>query len=359
MIDKKKKVLVLADFLFPEVLGGSARFASDLNDCLAEYAEIEVITRKSKGVYAGNEIVERSYIVNDFGFFRLIRYILKGCVKPDLVISHHYLLGLFSLFFGLNARKVYFFHGPVGDEESAKGGSKMLSSVKRVLQYIVLSGQGTIYCLSEYMAARVPKKFQDKLVVVGPLNKLVDKLSHDEFRLPNLHQNEFIRLLCVRRLTPRTGVLELVDLVSELADKVELTVVGSGELLKALKSKQVANVHVLSGVSEFELERIYIESDLTVLPTRELEGFGLVIVESLMRGTPVLVSSEAGGGRDFLENIAPEFVYDLNCTSEGFYVSMVRCISAFSNESTRNRIYKILQLYSIRRFARSLVESMG
>ena len=47
-------------------------------------------------------------------------------------------------------------------------------------------------------------------------------------------------------------------------------------------------VKFLGRVSEEDLPRYYQAADFFVLPTRELEGFGLVILEAMACGTPVL-----------------------------------------------------------------------
>ena len=47
-------------------------------------------------------------------------------------------------------------------------------------------------------------------------------------------------------------------------------------------------VHFLGHIPEENLPQMYQASDFFVLPTRKLEGFGLVILEAMASGTPVL-----------------------------------------------------------------------
>jgi glycosyltransferase involved in cell wall biosynthesis len=102
--------------------------------------------------------------------------------------------------------------------------------------------------------------------------------------------------LTVRNLVPRMGLENLIKAFSQsdiLRDKGSLLIVGKGFLGEHLK-RMVHNsalkntVHFLGHVSEEDLPQMYQASDFFVLPTKELEGFGLVILEAMASGTPVL-----------------------------------------------------------------------
>ena len=348
----------MADFLFPDVLGGSARFASELNDSLCYLSNVEVITRSRTGIYSGTEKFDRSYQVLKFGLKSFFKVFNKRN-QYDLIISHHYFLGFISIFLSNKATRVYFFHGPVSAEEQARGGMKIKAFLKGFIEYIVLSKQDKIFCLSDYMASKVPVGLKHKIEVVGPLNSLVDRKVSVDLEQPFVSPKFPIKLLCVRRLTPRTGVIELVDIVSKLIDRIELTIIGKGELLEPLIKKNLANVCIISDVSESELEKYYVEADLTILPTRQLEGFGLVIIESILRGTPVLASTKAGGGKQFLEKVSSNFIYPLDSNPTEFEQSVVRCITTFSDTSCKRELIKKIKKYSMKNFALDLVASIG
>ncbi|MBR5642765.1 MAG: glycosyltransferase family 4 protein [Salinivirgaceae bacterium] len=61
-------------------------------------------------------------------------------------------------------------------------------------------------------------------------------------------------------------------------------------------------------ISEDELSELYLKASLTVIPSR-YEGFSYVALESLLRGTPVLMSNRVRIA-DFLENISGVTIYD-------------------------------------------------
>jgi len=72
-----------------------------------------------------------------------------------------------------------------------------------------------------------------------------------------------------------------------------LVVVGSGEMLphyRALAEKLGLDVDFRGFVDESELEELYRNALLLVLPSSGSEAFGMVVVEAMALGTPVLVS---------------------------------------------------------------------
>jgi glycosyltransferase involved in cell wall biosynthesis len=103
-------------------------------------------------------------------------------------------------------------------------------------------------------------------------------------------------LLTVRNLEARMGLdvlLRAMAIVRLRAPEALLLVGGEGSLgaeLRALSAGLGLDGHVrfLGWVADAALPAYYQAADCFVLPTRELEGFGLVTVESLACGTPVL-----------------------------------------------------------------------
>lgn len=105
----------------------------------------------------------------------------------------------------------------------------------------------------------------------------------------------------VRRLVPRTGIDVLVDAWSAFRDddRAHLVVAGDGPLRDALATRAVerglgSRVRFLGHVPDAELADLYAAADVSVVPTRAWEGYGLVVLESLAAGTPVVVTDEGG-----------------------------------------------------------------
>lgn len=120
-------------------------------------------------------------------------------------------------------------------------------------------------------------------------------------------------LLTVRRLDPRMGLEDLVRAAALLRRLSPLLlVVGSGRLEGRLR--EVAREEGIEGEVRFPgsvpdgaLPDYYRAADLFVLPSRGLEAFGLVTLEALASGLPV-VGTDVGGTGEILRPLDPRLV---------------------------------------------------
>ena len=125
-------------------------------------------------------------------------------------------------------------------------------------------------------------------------------------------------LVTVGRLVRRKAVDQLIDMVAELRDhRVKLVVIGSGPLSDELKAqaarRDVAEqVRFMGFVEESAKRELLSISDIFV-STSQHEGFGLVYLEAMAAGLPV-VCYDRGGQTDFLEDGKSGHVVPLNDT---------------------------------------------
>jgi glycosyltransferase involved in cell wall biosynthesis len=81
-------------------------------------------------------------------------------------------------------------------------------------------------------------------------------------------------------------------------------------LLSLVQAYQLeTHVRFLGHIAEETLPEIYQASDFFVLPTSELEGFGLVILEAMACGTPVL-GTPVGAIPEILNRFDNRLVFD-------------------------------------------------
>ena len=122
-------------------------------------------------------------------------------------------------------------------------------------------------------------------------------------------------MLTVRRLEPRMGLENLLHAMKRICsarDDVLLAVAGRGSLRGELHSLAASlgiesRVRWLGFVPEAELPSLYRAADVFVLPTRTLEGFGLVTLESLACGVPVL-GTDVGATAEILGPLEPDLL---------------------------------------------------
>lgn len=123
------------------------------------------------------------------------------------------------------------------------------------------------------------------------------------------------RILFVGRLVERKGVTYLIDAVRRLSSDIRahLTVIGEGPERAALEAQ--ANSEGLDGSVDFRgrvddknLQEAFAAADVLVLPSivdarGDTEGLGVVLLEAMSCGVPV-VGSRAGGITDIIEDEA-------------------------------------------------------
>lgn len=98
----------------------------------------------------------------------------------------------------------------------------------------------------------------------------------------------------VGSLVPQKGVDTLIDAFKEVkAHDASLIVVGDGPERKRLESLAAGSKNIQFLGRRKGIKNILTKSDVLVLPSRE-EGFGLVLLEAMVLGTPVVATNVGG-----------------------------------------------------------------
>ncbi len=122
--------------------------------------------------------------------------------------------------------------------------------------------------------------------------------------------------LTVRRLDPRMGLLGLIDGFARVAGehpRARLWLAGSGPQKDELAARVAAlglrdRTRLLGFVPEADLTGILSAADCALMPSLDLEGFGLATVEALACGTPVL-GSRAGATPEILAPLGEQCLF--------------------------------------------------
>jgi glycosyltransferase involved in cell wall biosynthesis len=157
----------------------------------------------------------------------------------------------------------------------------------------------------------------------------------------------------VRRLVRRMGIDTLVDALHALPPGLELTVYigGEGPEADALRARAATGpghhrIRFLGRMSDEEVALAYAAADLFVLPSRALECFGIIAVEALAAGVPVM-ASRAGALPEVVGPVLPELMFD-----PGDSVHLAQLLAAFARGELALPSPTLLRAYARERFGR-------
>lgn len=242
--------------------------------------------------------------------------------RPDVISSHFALYTFPALDVTRGIPQVSHFHGPWTDEGHVEGGGAEISRrAKRYLEQAVYARSTRLIVLSNAFGDILTSRYAispDRIrVVPGCVNvdQFDQNLTVAEARWKlHLPQDRPI-VLAVRRLVRRMGLEDLIDatrLVKKRVPEVLLVIAGKGKLADELRARIAEarlehNVKLLGFVPDESLPALYRAATVSVVPTVSLEGFGLITVESLASGTPVLVTP-VGGLPEAVSGLSPDLV---------------------------------------------------
>jgi glycosyltransferase involved in cell wall biosynthesis len=138
--------------------------------------------------------------------------------------------------------------------------------------------------------------------------------------------------LFVGRLEKIKGVQTLIPLFRRY-DNAQLWIVGTGRYERVLQrmAQGSSNIKFLGHQSGDRLRMLYEQAIATVVPSIWYEVFGIIILESFARGTPVIVRN-IGGMPDIIEESGGGIVYD---TDDELRIAMDRFVD---NPGLRNEL---------------------
>lgn len=113
------------------------------------------------------------------------------------------------------------------------------------------------------------------------------------------------------------GLTHLVDAFIQIAKRypqAQLVIAGKGSQREALQASIDASglgsrIRLLGFVSEEDLPRLYASADCVLMPSLDLEGFGLSTAEALASGTPVL-ASRSGANPELVEPLGRSLLFN-------------------------------------------------
>lgn len=328
------KILIISGQWYPDDVGGVGRVVRATAESLAQRGHAVTLliprARAQPAVSIVNDVrvhrvLRRSVLPQTFTDIYEVRRALRSSEldRPDVILAHGDTCATAALSTRSPAPTALVFHAS-GYRESRHRRSTGLGAIERwralslepalrILERFALRRASRILVLSAFSRSLV----LDELPAAEPRIEVVGGGVDTAFFSPAqsrdaLRQRLGINpdrsiLLTVRRLVSRMGVETLIDAVALLREqmpRVQLIIVGEGELRKSLEERRDrlglrGSVQFLGPVSDTALRDWYRAADLFVLPTVAYEGFGLVTAEALACGTPV-VGTRVGATAELL-----------------------------------------------------------
>ncbi len=309
-------IVTATDIIQSDDEGGSGRVAWETSKQLAALGHrVIVVTRgaagaKDRAAQEGLEVYR--YRGSPLRFASAARDILRRFGKVDALYLHHPYTGLLAQLNFRGVPSAYVFHSPWAEEYAIRARARGLGALRRgpgllarrLMERRAIAKSGAVLAASVFMAERL-KAAHGLAARVLPLGvdtgKFAPAADRAEVRRGlGIDESGFL-VFTVRNLEPRMGLENLVEAAADAARTVPGTRViigGRGSLRAKLEgligsSGLSGTVRLAGYIPEEELPLYYQAADLFVLPTRELEGFGLVTLEALACGTPVLATPVA------------------------------------------------------------------
>lgn len=346
------RIVVACELWYPDTFGGSERHAAETVRNLALRGHDVAVWTLRNGARdlpgreaAGGVTVNRRGAVASYRYLpRTIPMLGVGLAgarearRADLIITHHLWPSLTIATPGGPPILHQFHASPTAEWEYNAGSTSrhLEGGPLQRLRPAALRGYGAamwraerrvirqaaaVTALSEFSRGIIAERHPDALarltLVPGGVDTDRFRPSADRAALRERlgwHPDDRV-LLTVRRLAPRMGVSVLLRALARLAPdhpRLRLVVVGDGFLRPDLEAESAelgmaGRAEFRGRVDDQTLEDLYRAADLFVLPTQAYEGFGMVTLEALAAGTPV-VATPAGASPEILRPLDPALV---------------------------------------------------
>jgi glycosyltransferase involved in cell wall biosynthesis len=324
------KILQIGLEWFPDRGGGLDRYYYDCCQYLPQ-ADIKVtgllsgsdkVIKDSKGIIQAFASPEDSLIQRWLKMSRVFNQTLSAN-QCDLIVSH-FALYTFPILNQLhNLPLVIHFHGPWALESDVEKPKLVAIWVKKQIEKAVYRRSSQFIVLSQTFRDVLHQEYQVPLANIQIIPGGVDidrfniNLSPTEARKQLYWHSDRPTIFCIRRLAKRMGLENLIPAMAQVRDRypdILLYIAGKGALADTLQTQITElelgdNVKLLGYVPDEQLPLCYRAANFSVVPTVALEGFGLIVIESLAAGTPVL-GTPVGGIPEILRPFSEDLVLE-------------------------------------------------
>ncbi len=324
-------ILCVGNSWFPTTPGGLNRYVYELTHAWVQnHIQVEFCGVGLPTTLPHDQWLLTNLAAPDMAFLKRLWVARKNfqqrySLRNPQAINLHFALYSLPLLSDLpkNVPTTFTFHGPWAMEGELEGASRLDIWLKHWIEQRVYNHCDRFIVLSHAFRDILHKRYgvSEDLIHIIPggvdTKRFRTNLTRPEARTQlDWPQNRQI-LFTPRRLVQRMGIDSLIAAIAQIKDTVPdiwLSIAGKGPLKQSLE-QQVSElglaeqVNFLGFLPDEQLPIAYQAADLTVIPSRALEGFGLVLLESLACGTPVMCTP-VGGMPEILAAFSPDLIVE-------------------------------------------------
>jgi glycosyltransferase involved in cell wall biosynthesis len=369
------RILMLTNALAPDQIGGLERYVRELSATLVRIGTpVTVLTKQVERSQPRREVSKDGIVIvrhpiprktNPAYVFLYPWYVAAAAVRelrkhPRAIVHGHY--AVTTLPVALSGRRfLNTFHAPVYKEVILEHAGRYwlpgfaarasINALRRIERRVVTAAHRN-FVLSEFMRSEVRQLSSTAAARTQVIPGGVDSTFFCEGEPGG---GEWGRrgaplLFTARRLKVHTGVEELVRAMPQLLrsfPEARLAIAGTGERRNAIEAVIGSmglhdRVRMLGSVSGKALRGWYRAANLTVVPSQQHEGFGLITAESLCCGTPALVTP-VGANPELVRELHTLLVAE-DSTPEALANSLRRLLEApevLATAKKRSRQYAV------------------
>ncbi len=328
--DVSASILCIGKDWFPRIPGGLNRYVYELTNTLAlsenqiELCAVGLPETSPDSAVKLTNLAEPDSLLWQRLWLSHRNFWHRKTLKPDAINLHFALYSLPllpSLPTGIPI--TFTFHGPWAIESDREGSNKLAVSVKRWMEQQVYNRCDRFIVLSKAFGTILHQEYNIPWAKIHIIPGGVDtqrfqpNLSREQAREQLQWERDRKIIFTPRRLVHRMGIDVLLTALAKITSQIPdvwLAVAGKGILRDSLEQQAIElgltnHVKFLGYLPDEQLPIAYQAADLTVVPSQSLEGFGLILLESLACGTPVLCTP-VGGMPEILTPFSPQLITD-------------------------------------------------
>ena len=354
-------ILCVGNSWYPYVSGGLDRYVYELIHNLAKIGDRIQLCGLDLPKNAANSSIELTNLASaNNSLLKRLWSIRSNFLNSKIIeadaINLHFALYSFPLISCLpkNVPITFTFHGPWAFEGEKEGNNKLSVYFKKLLEKRVYNKCDRFIVLSQAFGKILHQNYgipEEKINVIPggvDINNFQANKSRQQAREKLNFPSDRKIIFTPRRLVRRMGIENLLEAVAKVKDKVPdiwLAIAGKGALREELEARSKAleleeYVKFLGFLPDEDLPIAYQAANLTVIPSKYLEGFGLILLESLACGTPV-ICTPVGGMPEILNSFSPQLIAESSSSealAELLETALNEKISIPPREACRNYV---------------------